>query len=951
VELLGFTPLNTNPDNLTHLLRYQNVDRIYDRALSGKLTSANIKSLILERKQVLANAVKLREHNKVAIHERFEQSELMNLAKIKYPNKSFNSLTQKELSLLANARVSSQKNTDQELLIAKLSEAFDSIEPTKAVKKIARENQTLIKKLCPHLQRKVDLIIEGRDIAEVDEQIKDEFCHETKLDAAEYYCDECGQILAYVTDEEEVYTESQPETDQLYEYIYHEVGYLIRSYLRFKMDIKVQVLIDSFTAAMHGEISNIEAKLKQIQTNITDDLKDLINIHIAVYTFAMMSHFILTNYGKVTFAQRLTIDTKPKSAIIVKDENDAEKIVESDAEKIVESDAEKIVESDSAKEKTKLKPRQKTKAKVRISKSGGRVNTSGDDQKELKLRLQNILKNAYYLIIMTKGMLLRRVSTINSEKIKQMLMMAYKWVINLKMYKTETETVDMESQLKSNMVYSYMIYPYVLAGKKPPNIDITSKDPFGEIKPVEFTAWPKSGNDIYDQYTYKSYAVIFDYLDAYKNFSVPRSPALIAVDQKCQELRQLHKRLAKGPRFIYMCRPYQFLVKDVLYAHPDAYKSNYNRSIFYNDNGQLRKYDKYLMSNKKTYTIKELKELDWKTRKSIDFVDWCSDQPRRSIKPTKVNLDEVFESIGKSKGFYEYYTNKCPEGEVHEFKEGICTKCKLKSGEQDTAYFKKYIGTFNKYLKIREQHLSTIISEMLYSSKESKQKDKGEQKGKFKYDEASILEWSRFVKRPFGALMNLGFSEGQQYDNILKEKINPAYSATEQQNKNRLPKLHSHLSTLMADYNAIRTFEILDTLPLAYKSIVKQKIKLPDLFDAIGDIDKDFRACKLKQTYKISCNFVLSTIAKIIKIVNGFEPKLAIAMTDILLDREKTMSKPSPFKIKVEKGEYSSSTEASEAGTPVSEITVSEDEERIQGDEYSLENTGIVDVNDGNDDD
>jgi hypothetical protein len=297
VELLGFEPHNLNPDNLIHLLRYHNVLNIYDQARLGKLTAANLKSALIQRKQILASKAKLQQHIKQVIHERFEHSELVNLAKFRYPNKPFDKLTQKELSLLT--AIKKTQNGEQEKLIAELSDAFESIEPIKAVKKLARANESIVKKLCPHLQRKIDFIIDGRDLGEIDEQIKEEFCHETKMDAAEYYCDECGQLIAYAVDEGDAYTESSPETDQIYSYIYHEVGYLLKSYLRFKMDIKIQLLIESFASAMHSEISNIEAKLKQIQTNITDDLKDLINIHIAIYTFAMMSHFILTNYGKL----------------------------------------------------------------------------------------------------------------------------------------------------------------------------------------------------------------------------------------------------------------------------------------------------------------------------------------------------------------------------------------------------------------------------------------------------------------------------------------------------------------------------------------------------------------------------------------------------------------------------------------------------------------------------
>lgn len=961
-ELLGFKPYNTNPENIVHLLKLFNVKRIYDQVLSKKLTSAAVKSLLLGRKQYLQVQLTLSKKAREVRHEKFEESELMNLAKFKFPNKRFKQLTIKEIDLLKRLR--GPKNEEVESIVKELSEAFESIEPAKAVRSIVKKHGTDIKKICEHLQRKIEMVTDNSaELNIIDEEIKSEFCREAKPDAAEYYCDLCGQLISYAADEGEDFAQeayqAAGEEDPLREFIYHEVSYLIRSYLRFKSDIKIQTLIDSFSLSMYSEISGIEMKIKQIQTNITDDIKDLISIHIACYTFAMMSHFILTNYGKVTFAQRLTEAKTDTESIIEKTEpteND-ESIIEKNDDGKTKEKLEKIEKKiEKTKEKTKLK-----KAKI-----GGE-----SDQKELKVRLQNILKNAYYLILMSKGMTLRRLTNINREKVKQMLMVAYKWTISLKMYKTETTGVELTlDHLKSNMFFMYMLYPYNLIGARVPAVDLKSKDPFKELEPIEFTKWVKSGNDMFDQYTYKSYTMVFDYLDAYKTLSVPRSAALIAVDQKYEELAILHKRLAKISRFIYLCKPYQLLIKTVLHVSPNAYHCDYSRWTYYDESGQLRKFDKYLMSNKKTYTTKELKELDWKTRKSIEFVDhYCSDAKaaKSQIKPNKkVDLDDVFLTIGKSKGFYEYFANKCPEGEVHDVIQGACKKCKLKIGSQDKDYFKKYIHIFDKYLKTRENNLNDLLQEMLDSGtddkgNENEKKDKKDKKEKekhdkkYKYDEAEILGWSRLTKRPFGAIMNIGFSEGLHYDSIMKEKVNPAYNATEIQHKNRLPKLYSHLCTLKSDYNAIRTMEILDTIPDTYKVIIgsKTKLKLPDL-SILGDIDREYRACKLNQSYKLTCNFVLNAIAKIIKIVNGVEPLLALSMTDMILDREKTMSKPSPFKIKVEKGEYSSSSsENSDIGTPVSgdNISLSEDEERPAGDEFSLENTAITDLNNGDDDD
>lgn len=947
-ELLGFTPHNINPENLVHLLKLHNVKRIYDQAQSKKLTSAAIKALLLERKQTLASQAALVKKAKEVRHEKFENSELMNLAKFKFPSKKFNQLTIKEIELLK--RFQGPKNEEVELIVAELSEAFDSIEPVRSVRQIVKKHGSNIKKICEHLRRKIELITNNTE--NVDEQIKTEFCQETKPDAAEYYCDLCGQLISYAADEgedfnQEIYQASN-EVDPLREFIYHEVAYLIKSYLRFKSDIKIQSLIDSFALSMYGEISNIETKIKQIQTNITDDIKDLISIHVACYTFAMMSHFILANYGKVTFAQRLTT---PES-IVIKSETNVETKVETKVEP--DADANTKVEDEDDSESIIEKPKKSKPSKAKVV---------GGDGKETKLRLQNILKNAYYLILMSKGMTLRRLSNINREKVKLMLMNAYKWTISLKMYKTETTEVELTlDTLKSNMYFVYMCYPFVLSGAKLPKIDLSQSimlENLKELQPVEFAKWYKSGVDMIDEYTYKSYTHIFDYLDAYKTLSVPRSQAHLAADQKYEEISILHKRISKISRFIYLCKPYQTLIKAVLYVSPNAYYCDYSRWTYYNEQGQLRKFDKFLMSDKKTYTTAELKALDWKTRKSINFIDhYCSDAgaAKSQIKPNKkVDLDEVFLTIGKSKGFYEYFANKCPEGEVHEMADGICKKCKLKPNTQDQSYFKKYIHLFDKYLKTREDNLNDHLQAMLKSEPEHTKSSKPDKHGKYKYDEAEILGWSRLTKRPLLALMNLGFSEGINYDNIMKEKVNPAYNADESKQKNRLPKLYSHLCTLRSDYNAIRTMEILDTIPQEYKVIIgtKTKLKLPDLAELVGDVDREYRACKLTQSYKITCNFVLNAIAKIIKIVNGVEPKLAVAMTDIILGRERTMSKPSPFKIKVDnKGEYSSSSSnESEAGSPISgdNISFSEDEERPAGDEFSLENTAITDLN--NDDD
>lgn len=77
----------------------------------------------------------------------------------------------------------------------------------------------------------------------------------------------------------------------------------------------------------------------------------------------------------------------------------------------------------------------------------------------------------------------------------------------------------------------------------------------------------------------------------------------------------------------------------------------------------------------------------------------------------KLDNDKILQLITFNsirQGFFSYYTDRCPEGEYHEIKNNICTKCGINKLSKDE-YYKKY---YDKYMN-RNKFISPVYPEKI----------------------------------------------------------------------------------------------------------------------------------------------------------------------------------------------------------------------------------------------
>jgi hypothetical protein len=167
-------------------------------------------------------------------------------------------------------------------------------------------------------------------------------------------------------------------------------------------------------------------------------------------------------------------------------------------------------------------------------------------------------------------------------------------------------------------------------------------------------------------------------------------------------------------------------------------------------------------------------------------------------------------------------------------------------------------------------------------------------------------------------------------------------------------------------------YQLSEMPPLFYREIIEkfkgELTKLPNLKDT--EYDKKIEWYKIAHSNEahLICNFILVQIAVVILDLSKLGPHgkaLAEQLTASLIAKEKMFSKPDPFKFIIDKrtkdDEYA--TDTSSEGSDITDATevesvanfeaesdTNEQNQETEAYNFGLEETGIDDINDGNDD-
>lgn len=739
--------------------------------------------------------------------------------------------------------------------------------------------------LCEHNLYRAELILKGVSIKDVREKVIEKYCvpktykdtgknhpsekerKETILDqnniyqptapikftendethvTDDYYCNICGeQVYVKFTEESIQFVEgrlvsSGPEYDPLDDLIYQEVAKIVRGSVRFRILRDIKPVIRSITSVLRPEIGRIDTRLTKIRTNIGDDIRDLITLYIVVYTYALLSHMIFINYGEITFAQRPKYKTKNAVGGYISDDSDIENsttnnytsdntITDGYISDVENSATDGYISDDSDMNNIKtLKNRLRT-----APQEGGAKNGTN------KARLQNIISNAYYLIINTRIGLLKRIKTIKINEIRSLLVTAYKWVISLQIIGAESEypslsgsKQDISKNLADNPMFIYvwrirnMIHKTNIAdlksilGRSLDTIEkeISEKGLFETTPLIDEKSFDNKQmqeeigyNKMISDYLYKSYSNTTKYFSGniFKEYAVPPSAALIDYYQSWDEVDQMqhiiqyYNLIAKASP-IYIPNYYKYGNR----FENDASLMKIDLARIYRKNGTPHSWSIYVFApkkgggKKKELTIKQINEMlsngddIHKNYVLIDKKDPITGEYLSKIKDYSKEIKSNMSKIERRDNFFKYFQNRCPISGLHEFnKSSMCIKCKLVAignwinSDDGTKYYNKFLNVLEKQIKETNSIIKESVEEIekYEHSKSEFNPFKDIKAPSFQLNEARLLDVSRKIKVPYNILVNIGLTEGVKFDKIKSGEINPSKTEASK-DKNLLKK-------------------------------------------------------------------------------------------------------------------------------------------------------------------
>ena len=990
----------------------------------------------------------------------------------KFPGKNIKDLKPKEKEVVQKEfeiqmkKIVNMRNPKIQTVVDNFLKSFENINTATALKTSYNDVQDLLKDsnltlqdigLCDHYTKHADLLLEGyksgtiykaRAAFDIREELIKTFTTQETIINEEYYCKVCGQLIA-VDDTSEVVEfvgdtrmDSGHEVDPLNELIYRDVSHIMRTFIKFKtLPPDLRPIIKSLVNTLTPEMHIIETKLKQIQTNISDDMRDLMGMYIYIYTFALVSHMIFVNYGQITFAFREGafgggIPKRPGNDDMVEgnkyvktlrehkilesdsDDEDDTMIIEEIEAKLNSKPEELLIveESDSESEKSAS---ESEKSASESEKENLITGGEGGSDENAQQRLSNILVNALYLINTTKVKLLKASSNIGSDKVKPILLQAYQWVLKLQTYKEAAVSVTDVNYEILNSIISSSIYGYLWTAKSiqypktkledlpaviGTNLDKIKEtnyksrkdkiNPFKNAQLLSEKDWKKSGYAPYDEYTYRSYlqSAAYEKEERYRAHITPLEEPLVKHYEEAKKLLKIEQRLRFQSRFIENSRTFNNIPRIFEYTSVQDIKFNIGR--YYRPDGSKRKWDIMVLALKnktkssettpapaiQELNIDELKKLDYDVRKSLKIVDRKDGEDYLSdVKDYSQIVNQQFEKTDYNKSLLEYFENRCPETGIHEFENSdICTKCSRDMNPawihdpKSENYIKKYSPVFNKHSNLKTNLVKFNLNKLLKLIEIHEFKF-----NKFEpwvHSEVQLLEWSRIhPKVNLNMILNLGCSEHHKYNLIEKERDNPVKLYENHDHLGRINKLDSYYNSIIRDYYAVKNYQLAEMPPLFYKELIEkfknELPKLPELKDS--EYDKKIEWYKIVHANEASliCNFILVQISNIIIHLSktGLHGKaLAELLTINLISKDKMFSKPDPFKFTIDKrtknDEYASdtssegsnitdATEVESVGSFEAESDTNEQKQETEAYNFGLEETGIDDVNDGNDDD
>ena len=392
---------------------------------------------------------------------------------------------------------------------------------------------------------------------------------------------------------------------------------------------------------------------------------------------------------------------------------------------------------------------------------------------------------------------------------------------------------------------------------------------------------------------------------AFKTTAIPQSEMFDQMESMLQPMfaKQAERRkaslLVSSPMIVN-----KTMVSKIIYHRKTQNDRGFGKvSMLYDVDGKLLKWDR-IITNKGEFDIGKLGDFkesaDYEKLQILDYV--CS---RTGTRKSKINEAEVLKelkTIDELESFFNYYTFKCPVGDIHKWStkdDNICEKCKIHAdyfANKDKGFYNKWE---NVYKKDREKDVTKSGNFHHIYNKPIPAKQKPLE---YNLQSNAINKIANFANIDINLLANLGLTESYSFDDIINKKINPIESETEF--TNRALKLIDYYDMVIRLNNQLK-----------FNKSRKLEPGLQEISDSAAKTDaSDFRDIPVVAELKYDinnitpislCNYVLTTLFdelirlastnnKYKNVMNAFV-KLVISR---IIESEKLYSKYSLAKLK-----------------------------------------------------
>lgn len=163
--------------------------------------------------------------------------------------------------------------------------------------------------------------------------------------------------------------------------------------------------------------------------------------------------------------------------------------------------------------------------------------------------------------------------------------------------------------------------------------------------------------------------------------------------------------------------------------------------------------------------------------------------------------------------FFVLYELRCPEGDLHEFENGKCSKCSLTTqmlNSRDPDYFKKYMHQFQAYENARQETIKQQFKDIFNKGARAQYKEEKLPAS----DNNVVVRLSKRIDVSPAFLFSIGLMEGLSLSDIESGKIIPYKEVDPMTASTRNAILLNYIYFLRRQYNVCRNVDrFFDSIP------------------------------------------------------------------------------------------------------------------------------------------